>query len=322
MAIIGHYSSLTEVQRIVDDVLIAGVIEEIIEEGHLLPRLPVTHLSGKSLIYNREKTLPQGEWVSIGDTLTSEHVVDYDPVTVTLKRQIGQGDLDHFVADTYDNPIDPRTQAIKEARKGVMRALEDTLIYGNATTYPKEPDGLHALVDSAMKLNQGSSATGAALSLDNLDQLIDLVKPKPDFLLCSFAVFRRMSQAGRGGSTNFPLLWIREDKPGVAGWITSYRDIPLIRSDFMLQTETIASSTYSAKTGGATSSIFAIRTGPVAGGGLSMLLGNELFELVEFSDLEDKDAMRYRLKTYVALALGSTKSLARLDGITDARVGV
>ena len=42
MAIIGHFKDLTELSKLVQDkLLLAGVIEEIIEEGQLLPRLPV-----------------------------------------------------------------------------------------------------------------------------------------------------------------------------------------------------------------------------------------------------------------------------------------
>lgn len=321
MAIVGHFSSLAQVQKIVDEVLLAGVIETIIEEGGILSRMPVTRLSGESLIYNREAELPSGQWVSIGDVLTSEASVTYSQVTVTLKRLIAQGDVDHFIAKTYDNPNDPRAQAIGEARKGFQRTLEDALIYGNATSNPEEINGLHALTDATMQINQGTTSTGAALSLNNLDTLIDSIRPgPPDILFGSRAWYRRMSQLGRMSGTTFPIMFIQEDPNNVASWITTYRGIPLIRSDYALQTETISGSAYSAATGGATSSVFAISFGPIGEGKLTMLLGNEIMELVEFENLENKDAMRYRLIAYPAMALGAVKSLGRIDGITDAAV--
>ena len=52
-------------------------------------------------------------------------------------------------------------------------------------------------------------------------------------------------------------------------------------------------------------------------GGLTLITGNPLFELETIDTLEQKDAERFRLKWYVALALGSTLSLGCLDGITN-----
>lgn len=317
--IVGHYDSLTEVQKIVDDVLLAGVIEEIIEEGGLIPRLPLTLLSGKSYNYNREVTLPSGEWISMYDTITSSTGVTYSEVSVTLKILVEQSQLANFIAETYTNPIEPARQALKEAQKGYTRTLEDMIIYGNNTSNAKEPDGLHALVDSGMQLNQGSAATGAALSLDNLDQLIDLVRGgPPDLLLMSRAIFRRINQIGRMGSTNFPLMWIEEKKDGIARRFLSYMDIPMLRSDYMLMTETISGGAYSAKTGGATGSIFAVKFGHPRG--FYGLIGDELMKVIHWDHLENQDVMQFRLRSYFAMALGSTKSLARLDGIRDLAV--
>jgi hypothetical protein len=45
--------------------------------------------------------------------------------------------------------------------------------------------------------------------------------------------------------------------------------------------------------------------------------GPQLFSMREFDALEDFDGGGIRLRAYLALALGSTKSLARIDGITD-----
>ncbi len=319
MAIIGFFDSLAEAQRLVTDKLLAGVIQEIIEEGQLIPLLPVTQLDAKSLVYNREGTLPTAGFYDIGEEIPSEAQATVTQVTVTLKRVIGQWDLDNFIKDTYRDPNDIEAQAVSMARKGVMRFVEDKLIYGDASANAKEFNGLHALMPASGKIHQGSSATGAALSLANLDILLDTVKPKPDYLLMTFEVFRRISGAGRGGTTSFPLLWIQETRPDVAGWTERYRGVPMIRSDYLTQTETIASSDFSAKTGGATSSILACRFASVEEGGITILSGNPMFQEKRIS-LENKDADRFRLVWYPAMALGSTKSLARVDGITDVAV--
>lgn len=321
MAIIGFWSSLSEAQLLTQTVLLRGIIEEIIEEGQLIPRLPVTQIDGKDLAYNREIGTPSADFYDIGEEIASQANEDYDQITTTLKRAIGQWDLDHFVTGTYKNVNDLDAIAIGRARKGVARTVEDKLIYGDATATPKEFDGFQLLCASAMRLSMGSSATGAALSLATLDELIDSVKPKPTLLLMNFEILRRLSAVGRGGTTSYPVVQMPESAGGdIQPMVTAYRGIPIQRTDYLLQTETIASGVYDAKTGGATSSIVAMRLGEVDDGGVNLVTGNPAFELRKWDHLENKDAGRIRLVWYLALANGSTKSLGIIDGITDVAV--
>ena len=95
-----------------------------------------------------------------------------------------------------------------------------------------------------------------------------------------------------------------------------YDGIPLITSDFLVDTETIASGRFSAKTAGASSSIFAIK----AGEGLLAGLTNGGVSVVDIGELETKDAYRYRVRWYVALALFSALAIARIDGISSGDV--
>jgi hypothetical protein len=90
----------------------------------------------------------------------------------------------------------------------------------------------------------------------------------------------------------------------------------VLESDFMVDTEAISSATYNAKTGGATSSIFAVRVGEGELAGLT----NGGIQVEEVGALETKDARRWRCKWYVSLALFSTLALGRLDGISSADV--
>ena len=69
---------------------------------------------------------------------------------------------------------------------------------------------------------------------------------------------------------------------------------------------------FSAKTGGSTSSIFAIRAGEGELAGLT----NGGIQVEEVGALETKDARRWRCKWYVSLALFSSLAIARLDGIS------
>jgi len=320
VAVIGFFDTLAQAQKLVTDVLLEGVIEEIIEEGQLIPQLPVTQLDGKSLTYNREVTLPTAQWVAVGDEIQSQAAATYESITSTLKRMLGQWDLDKFVINTYRNPNDLRSMAVSQARKGVLRTAEDALIYGKVADDAKAIDGLQVLVPAAHRVNQGATTVPAALSLAKLDEMIDHVKPRPDILLCNFNLFRRLNAVGRGGTTSFPLVWRQAAGEDLKMPVAQYGGIPLIRSDYITQTEGITGGSYSGKATGASTTIFALKFGAVEMGGLSLVTGNPLFELEVFPTLEDKDAERFRLKWYITLALGSTNSLACVDGITDAAI--
>ena len=318
MAIIGFWNNLAEAELLTQTILLKGVIEEIIEEGFLIPKLPVTQIDGKDLAYNREKGTPSAAFYDIGEEIASQANEDYDQITSTLKRAIGQWDLDAFITITYRNINDLKALAIQRARKGVGRTVEDILVYGDVSANAKEFDGLHNLVVAAQTINQGSGSTGAALSLANLDVLIDSIKPRPDVLLMNFEMQRRLSAVGRGGTTSYPVVMTQESPGGdIQPMVTHYRSIPILRTDFLKQTEVIASGDFSAKTGGATTSIFAVRFDAVDMGGVSLVTGNPAFEIFEWEKLENKDAGRIRLVWYLTLAMGSTKSLGVIDGITD-----
>lgn len=326
MEVIGHWESLAEAQRLTRSVLLQGVIEEIINEGELIPRLPVFQITGLKLEYNREIDPGTAAFYNPGEQIPWGGTVKYNPVEAALKEVMKQNPLDNFIAKNYRNINDYRAQMISELRKACMITVENENIYGPSD---KGYDGLHALSDDtpAMTIHNSNNGdgTGDPLSFDKLDQLIDLVKPAPDILLMNGTLIRRISQAGRGTLAAAPLILQIADNSRIAAPVTYYRDVPLVKSTYMTQTETITSgNAYSAKTGGLTSSIFAIRFGQVLDGGLCLGFGGqggnvgELFEHVYFENLENYNAEGHRLLAYLCLALGCTKSLARLDGITDA----
>jgi hypothetical protein len=95
-----------------------------------------------------------------------------------------------------------------------------------------------------------------------------------------------------------------------------YDGIPVFESDFMVDTETIASGAFAAKTGGASRTVFAVKVGEGRLAGLT----NGGIQVENVGALETKDARRWRCKWYVSLALFSTLAIAHIDGISSADV--
>lgn len=303
--------TLTEAAKMTNDVLLKGIIATIIKESPIMDKLPFRPIRGNGWTYNRETTLPTVGFYSVGDTWV-ESSGTRTQYTASLKILGGDIDIDEFERQTMSDQQSLEATNIEEKSKGMAHGFEDAFVYENVSTNAKAFDGLHALVASAQKKHAGSGSTGAAGSMAKLDQMINLVKPKrPDLLMTTREIQTRITQYYRDGTAGAAFQMI-PGKDGIP--LAFYGGIPILVNDFQTMTETISGDDYSAKTGGATGTIFAMKFGP------KLLCGGENggIQKKRIGDLETKDAVRWRIKWYVTVALLSTLALARYDGITDA----
>lgn len=306
--------TLAEGQKMSNDVLLTGIIQTIVTESDVLQLLPFRTVVGNGFTYNRESTQPTAQMISVGGTVT-ESTGTRTPVTAALKIMVMDSDLDLFEKKTMSDINDLEAIMLAESAKAMAYKWDDLFVYGNATNNSVEFNGLQALCPSGQRLNQGTGSAGAAASLAKIDTLIDSVKPgRPDALAMNKTFRRRLKQFYRSTNTYSFEMSVGEDgKP-----IETYGGIRIALDDFITQTETIASGTYSGKTGGATTTVFGLKFGDTHVCGLQ----NGTIEKTSLGLLESKNAERWRLSWFVGLMLGGTLSMAALDGITDAAVVV
>jgi hypothetical protein len=139
------------------------------------------------------------------------------------------------------------------------------------------------------------------LTLDIVDQLIDLVVPgKPDLLVMSKRTRRKLSSLRRASGN---LLEVDVNAFGRRALF--YDGIPIVVDDFVLDTQVQGSS------GAVCSSVYAVKAG--TSGVMGLEHGG--IQIEEVGDLETKDATRWRVKWYASMALFSTLGLARVKGI-------
>jgi len=334
MAIVGHFDSLAEAQKLVQSQLLAGVVQEIYEEGQLLQRLPVTTIDSKTLQYNRESTLPSAAFYEIHEQIPWSAEVSFTQVEVGLKIIVRQDVLDNFMMKTYRNPNDYRTIILKNLAKGCMRTIEDKLIYGNIDNDAAEFDGIgHMLPADIAGSEQWLAANpqawdmgNAALSMIRMRELIDKVKPKPSILLMTRTMRNYLSSIAfeKGivlANANPIMLSSGENKFGAR--IDYFDGVPIQISDYQGGTYGETDNTVN-KAAAATgiSSIWAIRFGNILDGGLSLVTGGDtggmaFFKVTELDALEDYDASGIRLTAYAALAQGSSKATAVIHSIDE-----
>jgi len=332
MAIVGHWASLEEAQKLVQSKLLAGVVQETWEEGQLLAMLPVMAIDSLSVVYNRQVTPGSAAFYDIHEQIGFTAEQTQTQKTVTLKRVAKATILDRFMMDTYKDPNDYRTIALSQLREGCMRTIEDKLIYGDIDNDAAEFDGMgHLFEEDAISGDDWTDASGDVQQFDeggssqplqllHLRELVDKVKPKPDILLMTRAMRNTLSAAAfeKGLSTNVPGGVITMAKNEFGTRVDYFDGFRIVISDYLQDEDDDTGDKASSTTG--YSSIFAIRFGQILDGGLCLCIGGrtggpDFFHMVEIPEMEDYDAAGIRLTAYCSLALGSSKGLARIHSI-------
>ena len=338
MAVVGHFESLAQAVKLVQSELLAGVIQETYEEGQLLQRLPVTMIDSKSLLYNRESTLPSAAFYDIHEQIPWTADVNFSQVEATLKISARQDVLDGFMLKTYKNPNDYRTIILSTLRKGVMRTIEDKLIYGNVDTDSAEFDGIGHLLPAdiaggetwATANPQAYDMGGAAVAVTMivLRQLVDAVRPRPSILLMTRTLRNVLSATAfeKGitlASAGIGAGHITYSKNEFGTRIDYFDGIPVVISDYLGGSYGETDNTVNkAAAASGICSVWALRFGSIMDGGLSLCVGGggggmDLFQMKELDALEDYIAGGIRLWAFCTLAQGSSKATAVVHSIDE-----
>lgn len=288
----------TEAEKLSQEELLRGVIEEFIDNEHLFALMPFSPVTGKAVSYNREKTLASGDWLDVNDTV-NESASTFDEVTTRLRALIGDVDVDKFLDTTMSEHNSQRAIQIASKLKGMRNQFKDALINGKEAN--KQFNGLQALVTAAHILD--AAKTNIAFSM--LDELRDAVKlgadvimMRPEHIRTYRALLRTM-----GGNTG-SMIQI----PNFAQPILAHDGVPIIANEYIKKVD--------AGGGVFTSDIFAMKLDE--GNGLHGLYAAGApagFVIEDVGTVQSKDATRTRIKMYTGLALKSTHALAKVGNV-------
>jgi len=319
--ITGYFASTAEMVKLTQSKLLPGIVQEIYEVGQLIPQLPITTIDSYTLKWNREGELPVVTAKSKGEQYGWKEVATYSQPTLALKEYGDQWALAKGAQETYKDPNDYRAAIQSQIIKGALRTIEDQLIYGDATTYPKQFDGLdklcpatggHTFAAGYQDYDMGGGTIG--LSIKALLGLIHACKPRPDILLMPQEIVDQLfiHAMGKAGAI------VMARSPSEFGtMIPSVNGVPIIPSDYLADEN---DNTGGKLGSGNLVSIYAIRKGSVEDGGVSLAVGGstggqDFFEVDFFEKLEGYNMEGIRAYCYVALAMGSPKSVARVHSI-------
>ncbi len=294
--------TLAEAAKLSRDMVLAGVMESIIKESPVLDALPFIDVVGNAFVYNRLAAEPGVAFQAVGDTWT-ESTPAYTKVTQALTILGGDADVDNYIQLTRSDVQDQEAVVIQQKAKALARKWEDTFINGDTGVDADAFDGLDKLIaDGPAGQTVSMGANGGTLTLARLDELIDAVKTKGIVISMSRRSRRTLQSLVRTSGA------VLESRPGsFLEWVQMYNGVPLFINDYISDAQTVGTSSDC-------STIYCFSVGEQDQGVVGLTApGGPVVEKV--GQLETKDATRWRVKWYSAIAWLSELSAGRLVGV-------
>lgn len=296
--------AVTEAAKLSENMMERGVIEEIIEKDELFALLPFMAVDGKAYVYIRENEISEGSFLDPYDAVP-EGAATFSEVTTKLRIMAGDVDLDKFLISTQSNTNNQLAIQLASKAKALGRKFRRTIAIGDSATNAKEFDGIKVLTPSAQTLTAG--ANGAAVTFSMLDELKDAVKNGADCLMMRQGTWRAIKALLRamGGNDATTVMLENFGRP-----VPAFDGTPVIINDYLPANEVQGSSS-------ATCSIYGLRLNETDGFHAIYGGGAVGIQVEEIGTIQNKDAVRYRVKWYVGTALKATHGVARLKGVTN-----
>lgn len=301
--------TLAESAKLTQNELHSGIIETIVDVNPMFELIPFQDIEGNALAYNRENAMGDVQFLGVDGTITAKNPATFTQVTSMLTTLIGDAEVNGLIQATRSNINDQRAVQIASKAKSLGRQLQDTMINGDGSS--NSFSGLLTLCAAGQI--RASATNGDNLSFDVLDELIDLVKDKDgqvDYIMMPARTIRKFYSLLRalGGATIGDVLQLPSGKK-----VPVYRDIPILRNDFIPTNQTKGTAT-------TCTTIFAgtFDDGSMTHGIAGLTATGSAGVRVENVGIsETKDNTITRVKMYCGMALFSELGLAAASGILD-----
>lgn len=296
-----------EAEKLSNNDLLRGVIEEVIDREDLFAVLPFSKTDGKAYVYNRENGVVEAAFIDPNEVVP-EGAATFTEVVAKVRILAHDVDIDKFLAQTMGDTNDQVSIQLAAKAKGLARKFRKTLVLGDNTANAKEFDGIQVLTAATgAGQNIVVGANGAALTLSMLDELLDAIPNGADVLIMRPGTIRAFRALLRQAGGTSPVELMLEDfgRP-----MLTHNGVPIIENEFI-------PGDVDQGTAQNTCSIYAVRLNETDGLH-GLYAGPNAGMVVEaIGTVQNKDAWRYRVKWYAGLALKSTRSIARLVGVTN-----
>jgi hypothetical protein len=338
-------NTLTEYKYLGHDAeLRLGIAKTIVKESPWLADMPFVEIGNNVSRYKMETQAARADTYEVGETWV-EGAPQWEYRDAPLAILGGDADVDNF-GEIAASPDKAMASVTELKSKSIAHWFDELGVLGRTTAvnkYSAEKNfkGLLRLLcecesSTATDLDgslysalgtgnndqviQAASGASATLTLDMIDVLVDLVKPKPTHLIMNKQMRRKLANLARSANWN-----VEHDKNQLGMPVTRYGEQIILADDFTPinfpdpSTLVSAPASYTPTTtvaaGNDTSPIFAVRFGE---DGLVGIHAAGMIQTERFDKLETKDAKRIRIKFYAGMRLTNKLAAAGLFSATAA----
>lgn len=306
--------TLAEAAKYINDEIVAGVAEDIIDLNPWFSILPYMGFTGQSINVNRETTIGDSGVYDVGDTITDKAASAVTKISFLATKLIGDAEMDNLVqAQSEGDGVDQLAIEISSKAKSIARLFQTGIATG--TGVAPQLNSFHSLVDASQYT---TASAGQALSFALLDELLDLVVAKDgqvDFIMMPARTMRsfKVLLRGLGGTAADWVVTLPDGRTTIG-----YEGIPIFKNEYLSVTETANGA---ALTTGALTSVYAgcfddgsRKVGVAAIHPIKVPAG---ISVEEIGQKEAKDEGIWRVKQYVNFAIFNRRGVARLTSINN-----
>jgi len=306
--------TLAEAGKLTNDMIVQGVIADIIDVNPMFSMLPFVGYTGQAIVCNRENALGDAGLYAVDDAITAKAAATFQQYTFTSTKLIGDVEMDGLVqAQNASAGVDQLAVEISSKAKSIARLFQTGMATGTGVS--PAMNSLHSMVDSGQFT---TASAGQALSFALIDEALDLVLSKDgevDWIMMPARTMRSYKVLLRalGGS---PADWVITLPDGRT--TIGYEGIPIYKNSFLSVVETANGA---ALAGGALTSVWvgnwddgSEKVG-VAGIHPASVPGGIMVESIGKQEARDNEIVR--VKQYANFASFNRKGIARLTSINN-----
>lgn len=237
------------------------IIAQIVEYKNPL-RMNLARRQGSGdawLVTRRTPGTTGAQWVSDTDAGDIDQGA-YTRTSFPYKTILAKGRVSRKLQAIGKTYVDVLAEEI-EAQSDDFKDKEDYAITrGDATTQPKEYDGLDILISAAQTVVMATDNTGLSVTLAKVDEAVDLCAQDPDMIVCSKRTRRQLRSVLQAQQQFVNTVDVN------GGFILlSYDHMPIFVSTNIVNTMQYNGSTktISGYTGGDTSAMYVLENGDV-----------------------------------------------------------
>lgn len=295
------------------DYLRAGVIKTIVETSPILQFIKMKTIRGNAYRYMIEGALPNVAFRGVNSTWTRSSGV-INPQAEVLSIMGGEVTVDNFQVKTEGNIYDLKAKQYELFSRAMAINFSQTFFEGDTNIDPNAFDGLRRRITGNQLLVAG--ANGAALSLDMLDQAIDLVigDSEGKYIFLNKTLRRKITSLARAQTGT---ARIEESRDDFNRQLMKYAGIPLYVVERSDDASTILDFDETVGSSNVTASLYIVRFGNE-----EMVFGIQGeggdIQVKDFGEIQAEPVHMGRAEWYVGMVVAHPRAAARVYGILNA----